>query len=169
MSDAKGTSDIQGSNNAQDPSMEEVLASIRRILSEEQGGSKFLQEPEDELLLDSAMLVSLANGPSQRPVVEVAFPSPQQKTSSGFEQKYDKIEQMQPPGGFAQTQVSNQTLGSASSLFQNIDMASSMAMGHPGVTLEDMVREALKPMLKAWLDENLPALVERVVRDQTKY
>jgi cell pole-organizing protein PopZ len=31
-------------------------------------------------------------------------------------------------------------------------------------TLEDLVREMLKPMLKAWLDDNLPNMVERMVR-----
>ena len=31
-------------------------------------------------------------------------------------------------------------------------------------TLEDLVREMLKPMLKAWLDDNLPNIVERLVR-----
>jgi cell pole-organizing protein PopZ len=31
-------------------------------------------------------------------------------------------------------------------------------------TLEDLVREMLRPMLKAWLDDNLPAVVERMVR-----
>ncbi len=31
-------------------------------------------------------------------------------------------------------------------------------------TLEDVVRDALRPMLKAWLDDNLPQLVERLVR-----
>lgn len=31
-------------------------------------------------------------------------------------------------------------------------------------TLEDLVRELMRPMLKAWLDDNLPGLVERVVR-----
>ena len=30
--------------------------------------------------------------------------------------------------------------------------------------LGEMVREMLKPMLKAWLDDNLPILVERLVR-----
>jgi cell pole-organizing protein PopZ len=30
-------------------------------------------------------------------------------------------------------------------------------------TLEDIVREMLKPMLKSWLDDNLPPLVERLV------
>jgi cell pole-organizing protein PopZ len=31
-------------------------------------------------------------------------------------------------------------------------------------TLEDLVREMLRPMLKIWLDDNLPGLVERLVR-----
>lgn len=31
-------------------------------------------------------------------------------------------------------------------------------------TLEDLVREMLRPMLKAWLDDNLPQMVERMVR-----
>src|SRR5262249_24122629 len=31
-------------------------------------------------------------------------------------------------------------------------------------TLEDLVREMLRPLLKAWLDDNLPGLVERIVK-----
>ena len=31
-------------------------------------------------------------------------------------------------------------------------------------TLEDLVREMLRPMLKAWLDDNLPGMVERLVK-----
>jgi uncharacterized protein len=31
-------------------------------------------------------------------------------------------------------------------------------------SLEDVVRETLRPMLNSWLDENLPGLVERMVR-----
>ena len=31
-------------------------------------------------------------------------------------------------------------------------------------TLEDLVREMLRPLLKSWLDDNLPSLVERLVR-----
>ncbi len=33
-------------------------------------------------------------------------------------------------------------------------------------TLEDVVRETLRPMLKSWLDENLPSLVERMVQSE---
>lgn len=35
-----------------------------------------------------------------------------------------------------------------------------------GDTVEDLVMEGLKPMLKIWLDENLPALVERIVQQE---
>ena len=31
-------------------------------------------------------------------------------------------------------------------------------------TLEDLVKEMLRPLLKTWLDDNLPNLVERLVR-----
>ncbi len=31
-------------------------------------------------------------------------------------------------------------------------------------TLDDLVKEMLRPMLKSWLDDNLPGLVERLVR-----
>jgi cell pole-organizing protein PopZ len=31
-------------------------------------------------------------------------------------------------------------------------------------TIEDLVKDMLRPMLKAWLDDNLPGLVERIVR-----
>jgi cell pole-organizing protein PopZ len=33
-------------------------------------------------------------------------------------------------------------------------------------TLEDVVEEMLRPMLKGWLDDNLPTLVERLVKDE---
>src|SRR6516165_4703524 len=33
-------------------------------------------------------------------------------------------------------------------------------------TLEDLVREMLRPMLKSWLDDNLPGLVERIVKGE---
>ena len=35
-------------------------------------------------------------------------------------------------------------------------------------TLEDVVRETLRPMLKSWLDENLPRVVERMVQEEVE-
>jgi len=37
-------------------------------------------------------------------------------------------------------------------------------LGQGGITLEQMIREELRPLLKAWLDANLPPLVERLVK-----
>jgi cell pole-organizing protein PopZ len=38
-----------------------------------------------------------------------------------------------------------------------------MAMPAAGRTLEDVVRELLRPMLQQWLDESLPGIVQRAV------
>ena len=40
----------------------------------------------------------------------------------------------------------------------------TMQVHSGGPTIEDIVREELRPLLKAWLDANLPPLVERLVR-----
>jgi cell pole-organizing protein PopZ len=39
-----------------------------------------------------------------------------------------------------------------------------VAVHRGGPTIEDLVRDELRPLLKQWLDANLPALVERHVR-----
>jgi cell pole-organizing protein PopZ len=36
--------------------------------------------------------------------------------------------------------------------------------GGPERTLEDVIREMLRPMLQGWLDERLPEIIERLVR-----
>jgi uncharacterized protein len=42
----------------------------------------------------------------------------------------------------------------------------SLSMGNANQTLEDLTRELLRPILKSWLDENLPQIVERIVREE---
>ena len=37
-------------------------------------------------------------------------------------------------------------------------------IGQNARTLEDLVKEMLRPLLKSWLDDNLPGLVDRIVR-----
>jgi cell pole-organizing protein PopZ len=44
--------------------------------------------------------------------------------------------------------------------------AAAQIGGMGGQTVEGMMREMLRPMLKDWLDENLPALVERMVEKE---
>lgn len=37
-----------------------------------------------------------------------------------------------------------------------------------GNTVEDLMLEALRPMLKSWLDENLPLIVQKIVEKEVK-
>ena len=52
---------------------------------------------------------------------------------------------------------------SSASVGQAFNLLSHTIMSQNQNTLEDLVREMLKPMLKTWLDDNLPPLVERLV------
>ncbi len=59
--------------------------------------------------------------------------------------------------------------GSLSKLSSNayVDNDTTPRVAQPGsVTLEDITRELLKPMLKEWLDSNLPPLVEKLVEKE---
>jgi cell pole-organizing protein PopZ len=42
-------------------------------------------------------------------------------------------------------------------------LSSATAMPPAGRSLEDVVRELLRPMMQQWLDENLPSIVQRAV------
>ena len=40
---------------------------------------------------------------------------------------------------------------------------------HPsGITLEDITRELMQPLLRQWLDDNLPDLIERLVQKEIR-
>lgn len=44
--------------------------------------------------------------------------------------------------------------------------AHDIALGDTALTIEGMIREMLRPMLKDWLEENLPSMVERIVAQE---
>ena len=41
-----------------------------------------------------------------------------------------------------------------------------LLQGGSGRTLEDVIRELLKPILQGWLDDKLPEIIERLVRSE---
>ena len=57
--------------------------------------------------------------------------------------------------------LSNATSAAVDSAFNTLAQTVLMQNAR---TLEDLVREMLRPMLKCWLDDNLPGMVERLVR-----
>ncbi|WP_233245092.1 DUF2497 domain-containing protein, partial [Caulobacter sp. HMWF009] len=64
----------------------------------------------------------------------------------------------------AETLVGDHAAGLAASAFGSL--AAAVQMPRDGRTLEDVVRELLRPLLKQWLDEHLPRIVEAKVEEE---
>lgn len=62
---------------------------------------------------------------------------------------------------FAPEMLSQSTVSAVESAFNSL---ANTVLSNNARTLEDLVREMLRPMLKSWLDDNLPGLVERIVK-----
>jgi uncharacterized protein len=57
--------------------------------------------------------------------------------------------------------LSHTTVSAVESAFNTL---AHTVLSNNARTLEDLVKEMLRPMLKSWLDDNLPGLVERIVK-----
>jgi cell pole-organizing protein PopZ len=68
------------------------------------------------------------------------------------------LETQAPP---PQPMLSRSTVNAVESAFNTL---ASTVLSNNARTLEDLVKEMLRPMLKSWLDDNLPGLVERIVK-----
>ena len=67
-----------------------------------------------------------------------------------------------PPFESAPQQIlSRSTVSAVESAFNSL---ANTVLSNNARTLEDLVKEMLRPMLKSWLDDNLPGLVERIVK-----
>ncbi len=110
-----------------EPSMEEILASIRRIIA----GDEALLASESGLRWEAPRL-----GPNGEAV------------EAGSR------------AGAHRTSVATATEGSAGAAF-NALLASRFVQHSDAVI--GLTREMLRPMLKSWLDDNLPGIVERLV------
>jgi hypothetical protein len=71
---------------------------------------------------------------------------------------FEEREPIQPP---QQPLMSQQTVTAVNSAFNAL---AQTVLSNNARTLEDLVKEMLRPMLKSWLDDNLPGMVEKIVR-----
>ena len=94
-------------------------------------------EPQDDLEFSEA-----AAGPAHR---QPTFEPPPFESSA-------------PP---PQQMLSRSTVSAVESAFNSL---ANTVLSNNARTLEDLVKEMLRPMLKSWLDDNLPGLVERIVK-----
>jgi hypothetical protein len=150
------------SGGQSEPSMEDILASIRRILNEDgepvaegeaaapaaqDAGARSQSNVDDIFELDQSMIVEETTAAEPAPPPPSSIPA--------FEEE--------PLLNAVSAAAAGASLGA---LARVVDQQQQRAVPvYPGgPTLEDIVRQELRPILKGWLDEHLPSLVERLVR-----
>ena len=163
--------------NSQEPTMEEILASIRRIISEDDAPAAPAEAPaavhEPEPVL--------AHEPEPEPM-HVAPPEPEPEPVHMLDDdvleltdRLDPVESLgdldmmpvahtpEPPvSSFREeTIVSPPAATTAASAFGALHR--QVLMPAEGRSLEDVTRELLRPMLQAWLDAHLPSIVQSAV------
>jgi uncharacterized protein len=171
--------------------MEEILASIRRIIADDQ--EALIDERRPEPQSDLSALRNVLDI-TERQVIAVTPPEPadldlELATIMGVVSREPdaapepeitpvfEIEQASPRRAptvrYVSPRRAAEPVREEALLSEGADAAVSGAFGRLGATvaagsgpktLEDIAKEMLRPMLKAWLDDNLPDLVERLVR-----
>ena len=141
-----------------EPSMEEILASIRRIISEEETEATepvldlTQAAPDDDLMVfDEEPAVAVAEPAPMEPAPRAAAPAPAPRPAPPAAAP--------SPAATVEAIISAPAANAAAGALTRL-AGSLRVSDHEGQTLEGMVRELLKPMLKEWLDHNLPAIVE---------
>ncbi len=196
------------SNAQQDPSMEEILASIRRIISEgdeegapEEGAEEQVAEeapaeeaevqeeiseveaaPDEEDVLELTDVVDDDDAMPDAGDIEVDLVEDEGAAEELGDFQADEVEVAaeESQGGALMTDadrlVSDGAAAESSDAFAELAQSVAAAeirhdtsprIAHGGErTLEDVVREALRPLLKDWLDKNLPSLVHHLVKKE---
>ncbi len=177
--------------------MEDILASIRRILSEEEtppaGETAPLAAPDpDVLVLDESMLTPAepaAGAPAESGPVEPrtaesaavdplgAEPAPPasppaDRPAAAAAEAAAEVPLAVPPaaeaaeaaGGLVAPEAAAAATASVAGLLRTLASDRALQVRAGGPTIEDIVRQTLRPLLKEWLDAHLPELVERLVR-----
>ena len=126
-----------------EPSMEDILASIKKVIAEE----KELRTAASEEELEDSPLPE-DEGPDEDEVDVLELNEP-----------------LAPPVDLGPPLLDESVAGhSREALEQLSTIAATVPAAAQVNPLEDMVREMLKPILKQWLDEHLPNMVDEHVK-----
>jgi cell pole-organizing protein PopZ len=150
---------------APEPTMEEILASIRRIISEDDApeGQSLEAAEDDEDVLELTQTVDESQAASHE---DYAAPS-----EYAPEPSFEDPEPPAAPEPVAAPRrdeplISPQAATAAASAFGQLNAVASQP--RDSRTIEDVTRELLAPMLRSWLDENLPRIVQAAVREEVE-
>ncbi|HEV2185691.1 MAG TPA: DUF2497 domain-containing protein [Stellaceae bacterium] len=153
MSDKKSTVE---------PSMEEILASVRRILAEEGKGMRPGPRPSRA----AADILDLTEAIGEDGAVRHIEPAAMRRQAVVPPILPDgRVEPAPPrPDAAGDRLLSEPASSAVAASFARLSDVSHVEEGDTEPALDRVFREALRPMLQAWLDEHLPALVERLVQ-----
>ena len=144
-------------SNDQEPSIEEILASIRQIISDDDepaapAAAPAPPPPEPEEEDDVLELTEVVEEK------EVILPPPPKKVVLDLQDAAPEPDNSDI--------LTDQAANAALAGFMRLSRDTPLARTHDGITLEDIVRDLMKPMLRDWLDRNLPSLIEKVVEKE---
>jgi uncharacterized protein len=145
-----------------EPSMDEILASVRRILAEDDRPRPSPRVRANDEVLELTEAINEDGTTRHIAPVSLVAPEAPQKLHDG------RIEPAPPRPRDAAADapeprlVSEVASDAVAASFARLAGVSRRDEGEP--SLDDLVRDTLRPMLQAWLDAHLPELVERLVR-----
>ena len=137
-------------------------------------------EPEDNAVTnpDSGSKAKADEDPEPEPAVEPGGePDPKPEAAAEIEGEPElkpEPESMPAPKGKrlvsdASAEASVQSFSELSSALEPEENSSpGLRVAESGRTVEDIVMELIKPMLREWLDNNLPPIVERLVKKEIR-
>lgn len=163
--------------------MEEILASIRRIISDDKDAQpEAAGEPLEltqELQEDGSVVDVSQPEPEPEPEPEpVPAPEPEPWPEPMPSPKPEPVvapvvEPVVDPSTLVSDQAAKVAATSLQALESTVEIEELASaprgasyLGNGGRTLEDMVLELMRPMLKQWLDQNLPPIVDRLVQKE---
>lgn len=162
------------SNPQPEPSMEEILASIRRIISEDgeepaapkpRAAPAAAARPAPPAPPQRARLFEPEPAPPAEPAVEEDRAETHLETEDVEMIKRNVAENLREET--EEAMLSDTAAAVASKAFQNLSQSVRISSGE-GRTLEDIVTDLLRPMIKDWLDANLAAIVEEKVEEEVQ-
>ena len=131
-------------SSGREPSMEDILASIKKVIAEEKELRTAVhagQSDEEEALADEVIAAETDDD-----VLELNEP-------------------LAPAADLGPPLVDEDVAGQSRQALEQLQTVAATIPAAPAVNpLEEMVREMLRPMLKTWLDEHLPQMVEEHVK-----
>ncbi|MGH7210737.1 MAG: DUF2497 domain-containing protein [Acetobacteraceae bacterium] len=143
-----------------DPSMEDILASIRRILSEEEQPNPAEARPGDEAASPPEADVLVLEPSMMLP--ETSHPQPEQP-SVALAEAPEPVVALESTGLVA-PETARAAAAAVAGLVATLAGERGTQVYRGGPTIEDLVRAELRSLLKEWLDTHLPPMVERLVR-----